>query len=438
MNALNLYVVGLNHRNFPVKIREKLFVPPEKEAAHAAVIQEILGSEQFIFLQTCNRYEIYWSYGSYHKQFEALKKSLAEFHSVDDLTQEDAFYRYSKSEAFRHLGRVVSGLDSQILGEPEIFGQVKDAFRQSNRQRKVGPWLQKVFHLAFRLGKRVRSETRIGEGMNSIPSAAVAALQKELNDFSKKRILIWGVGTIGRSVITCLLGRGGTDVYCTNRTYARALEAAKEFDIQSIPFTEVQQRLKEFDVLVTATASPSVVIDHAFIQESGLDAAEKKYIFVDLGVPRNIDSRLADLQNVRLINIDQIEDVVHENHEIRKSAIPTVNAIINETVAEFDKLVNTQSMESMIRALLRALSLISSLHYEQNKRYFDEKQWAMLDRYTKSLMRKILHEPIETLRSNGHVDDTVQGHLQFIRELFGIESLEQELAASEQMKAPDK
>ncbi|MFM2296979.1 MAG: hypothetical protein RL117_686 [Verrucomicrobiota bacterium] len=323
MGVTELICVGLNHRTAPVEIRELFAVAPTKLGETAAQMREQLGVEETVVISTCNRTEIYVA-----GQSEVVAK-LEEM-----LGGAEHCYHRSKMAAAVHLCRVASGLDSMVLGETEIFGQVKSAYHAALEAGVTRGVLNRLFQKTFSIGKKVRTETGIQEGATSIGNVAVDLAEKIFGHLKDSEVMILGAGEMSRVTAQSLQSRGARSIFVANRSYDRALDLAQQMNGQAVRFDDWQQVLGQVDVVIGSTGAP-----HTIVHKEDVEAVRRKrkyrpLFFIDIAVPRDIDPAVAEIEEVYLYDIDTLEQIANEAREKRSKQIEVCEELIREELSK--------------------------------------------------------------------------------------------------------
>ncbi|KKL11531.1 hypothetical protein LCGC14_2544880, partial [marine sediment metagenome] len=293
-----------------------------------------------IILSTCNRIEVYAQItrGNFGQQktlpFESLKKFLGDYHSIENGGLDSYLYRFTNREAIHHLFRVASGLDSQVLGETQILGQVRSAYSLALEAGTTDWFLDRLFEKAIEVGKRVRRKTEISRGSVSIGSVALRMLERELGNLEGKKILIIGVGKIGELVTKYLLDKGIDSVIVSNRTYEKAVSLAQRIGGKAIRFDGLKAELKKVEVIISATASPHLILRKMDILEAVRERINPLFI-IDLALPRDIDPRIKEIRGVTLYDLDDLKGVIEENYRRRKEEARLAEVIVRKEVQKF-------------------------------------------------------------------------------------------------------
>ncbi len=329
---MELVCLGLNHKTAPVEVRERFAVGTTRLGEASQNLLEMAGVPEGVVISTCNRTEFYLAADDAAGALKRLELGLADkVHG-----HEEPFYRHEKAEAARHLCKVVSGLDSMLLGETEIFGQVKQAYHAAHAAKATGPVLNKLFQKVFSVGKKVRTQTAIQEGSTSIGNVAVELAEKIFGHLKDSEVMVLGAGEMSRLTAQALVSRGAKSVIVANRTHDRALELAAEMKGRAVRFDDWLDVLKDVDVVISSTGAPHTII-HAKEIESVRRARKYRPLFlIDIAVPRDIEHAAGDIEEVYLYDIDALEQLAEEAKSRRLQQIIECEKIIE---VELRKLV---------------------------------------------------------------------------------------------------
>ena len=328
---MNLFCFGLNHRTAPIEARERF-------AGHARspVLLRHLGCSEVLLLTTCNRVEIYAAAGA-----NIANEEIAESLRIDDgpSSKNDlkAFYRKENAECARHLFRVAAGLDSMVVGETEILGQAKRAYADARASGNAGPLLHLLCQRAFRAAKQVRSKTQITRGPVSVGSVAVQLAEKIFGDLRGRKVLVLGAGETSAKTLRALASRGVSDLRVSNRTPARAEELANELEGIAVPFATWLEQCREIDILISSTAAETHLLTPPLLVPILRDRADRPLFIIDIAVPRDVSPEVNEFDGVYLYDIDSLQEIASESHELRRQQIAAAEAIIDEHVADFQK-----------------------------------------------------------------------------------------------------
>jgi glutamyl-tRNA reductase len=327
-----LFVVGASHHTTPLEWREKLAVGPEKMPALRSQFSAIPGLQEFTILNTCNRIEIY----GVAADASAIDLLQLTFCTSQNIALDDFSKIQIKRlglDTLRHLVSVATGLDSQLIGENEIFGQIKAAYAESQTSRTVGPVLNRVFQKAFQTAKHVRTETAINTGQVSIANVAVDLALTIFGNLADARVLLIGAGEIGEQTAKAFRSRGARAITVASRTMSRAMDLATALDARALPFEKLDRHLGEFDVVACATASPGAILTSGMIAQAMSTRPASPLFLIDLALPRDIDPTAAELENVYLYNLDDLAKISDQNLAARLGEVEKAQAIIVEKTA---------------------------------------------------------------------------------------------------------
>ncbi|GAB6183549.1 glutamyl-tRNA reductase [Thermodesulfovibrio hydrogeniphilus] len=424
---MSIIVIGLNHKTAPVEIREKLaFNSADAVKKALKKLTHEKGLKEAVILSTCNRVEIYaYNDNKESSSEETIKNFISEFHNIDREVFEKYLYIYKDKEAVEHLFKVASSLDSMIVGEPQITGQVKDAFETALSERATSLILNHLMKRAFFTAKRVRNETRIGENPVSVSYAAVGLIKKVFDDLSKKSILLVGAGEMAELALRHLIGSGIKSVFIANRTFERALELAKEFNGEAVQFEKLKEHLAKSDIVICSTGAPHYVITEKLMKEVMALRKHKPIFLIDISVPRNIEPSCNELDNVYLYNIDDLQDVVDSNLLERKKEAQKALNIIEEEVEKFFQWLNSLESVPVIVSIRNKAEQIRQEEIEKFRAKFKDLPPELLssvDYLTQSIVNKIMHYPTIALKNNCENKELL---IFATRRLFGIDSEEE-------------
>src|SRR5215467_2012014 len=333
---MEIVLVGLNHRTAPVEVRERVSFTGERALQAASELRERGILEETLVLSTCNRSEVYGVPPEDVRQSgDALASYLSSFHAVEPGLFNASLYRHYDRKAVQHLFRVASGLDSMLIGEAEILGQVREAYRAAHGNGGTGPVLNRLFQGALEVGKRVRSETELGTRPMSVASAGVKLAERIFGKLNERSALVLGAGTISEQVIAQLRDRGIARLYVMNRSRDRADGLAKQFGGEVVSWGEWERALPMPDVIVSSVAAEEVVLRREIVEQAMEERANRALFLMDLGLPRNIDSAVGKLYNVYLYNVDDLTEIVAQNRHARENEIPKADGIVEEHVGKF-------------------------------------------------------------------------------------------------------
>ena len=418
---MEIVLVGLNHRTAPVEVRERVSFTAEQSRKAAEELRSRGILEETLVLSTCNRSEIYGvPPESSHECAPGLSSFLSEFHSVRAEVLGLSLYHHYDREAVRHLFRVSAGLDSMLLGEAEILGQVREAYRYAHEYGATGPVLNRLFQGALEVGKRVRSETELGTRPMSVASAGVKLAERIFGKMNERSALVLGAGTISEQVVNQLRDRGIARLFIMNRSRERAHELAIRIGGKVVGWGEWETALKEVDVVVCSVASEEPVLRRETLQAAMSARGNRALFLMDLGLPRNIEASTAELYNIYMYNIDDLTEIVEQNRHAREGEVPRAETIVDEHVGKFlswQASVELVGLVDALRARLREqraafihARMDSMNHLSAAER---ERMESMMD----ELLEKLLLQPAERLRGEKELRRKIQ-NVEALRDLF--------------------
>ncbi len=421
---MEILVVGLNHTTAPIELRERLNVPeadlpkPLEMLGHSAELVERM------LVATCNRVEIYGvAEGSVEKAVEAITDCLASHRNVEKALFVDKLYTHRAAQAVRHVFRVASSLDSMVVGEPQILGQVKTAYSVARSQEATGVILANLMEQAFHVAKRVRSETGIAASAVSVSSAAVELARKIFGDLTGRSVLIIGAGEMAELALRHLLDDGVRSVLVANRSYDRAVALARQFCGRAVTFEAFRQEMVTADIVISATSAPHVILKKEDMQTIIQQRRHRPIFLIDIADPRDIDAACNEVDNVYLYNIDDLKSVVEANLKERQREAERAELIIEREVGVYldwlrsldvvPTIVSLRQRVEDIRGaeLQKAITRLGDLTPEQRE---------AITAMTHAMVNKILHQPMTELKRRAALQD---GHLytSVLRRLFGLE-----------------
>ncbi|HNC73568.1 MAG TPA: glutamyl-tRNA reductase [Elusimicrobiota bacterium] len=330
---MKLRLVGLSHRTAPVEWRERLAVPEGRLPVLVESIKNSAGAVETVVLSTCNRVEVYAVTPDDGETECLLRKELSGLHL--DKTLDDSLYSLEDDAAVRHLFRVAAGLDSLVIGESEILGQVKRAYDLAQRAGSTGKLTNVLFQRAIYLGKKVRTATKISEGPTSVPSLAVALAERIFGDLSTSRVFVLGAGPMAEMAVRALKSQKVADLLVANRTGEKAEAMARQFGGRAIPFDRRAEGLVEADIVLCSTGAPDVVITRNDVARALERRRGKSLFLIDIAVPRDVDASVNDLENTYLYNVDDLESLVAESLVKRRDEIQKADGLVDDKTNEF-------------------------------------------------------------------------------------------------------
>jgi glutamyl-tRNA reductase len=393
------YVLGINHHSAPLEVREKLAFPPERQADALSDLAAQSGVVEAVLVSTCNRTEIYCR----SEGFEGPRSWLLREAGKSGLALEQHLYVHAEEAAVRHAFRVAAGLDSMVLGEPQILGQVKLSVRTAENVGALGSLLGRLFQQTFSVAKQVRSETTLGAQSISMAAAAAKLAQGVFGDLSRTRLLLIGVGEMVELAATYFVAQRPLATVVANRTLARGEAFAERFDARAIALAELPGRLAEFDIVITGTASTLPILGKGMI-ESALRARKRRPMFiVDFAVPRDVEAEVASLRDVFLYTIDDLGKIVQEGAESRQAAVAEAEKIIDRRVRSFGEWQSSRAAVPAIVELRRRAEQYREVELARARARLakGDDPDSVLEALAKGLANKFLHHPSQALSKAG-------------------------------------
>jgi glutamyl-tRNA reductase len=420
---MHTIVVGVNHRTAPVEIRERLsFVESDLPKAMQA-LQEQKSILENIVVSTCNRTEIYAVVDQLHTGRYYIKQFLANWFHMPLESISPYLFIYENDGAMEHLFRVTAGIDSMILGETQILGQVRTSFLQGQERGTTGTVFNQLFKQAVTLAKRAHAETAIGENAVSVSYAAVELGKKIFGSLKQKHVVILGAGKMGELAIKNLQGSGAGKITVINRTFEKAQTLATKFDGQAKSMKELQCSLLEADILISSTGSTDFVIDLELMQFVERIRKGKPLFMVDIAVPRDLDPRIGELPNVFLYDIDDLQGIVEANLAERQLAANEIMLMIEQELVQFKEWLGTLGVVPVISVLRKKASLIQAetmISIENKMPELTDRERKILSKHTKSIINQLLKDPILQAKELASSSNS-QEKLQLFQQIFGIE-----------------
>jgi len=417
-----LIICGINHLTAPIDIRERVAFAPEQTPTALLALKDELGLEEVAILSTCNRTEIYVSGDT---QGEELLPWLAGYHQVDPVLLAANSYIYADQDAIRHMMKVASGLDSLVLGEPQILGQVKSAYAVGRDSGTVCTYLNHAFQQAFLIAKRVRTETAIGQNPVSVAYAAVSLSQQIFADLSKTHALLIGAGETIELVAQHLREKRIGAITVANRTLSRAAELAETFDAQAILLSEIPDYLPRADMVISSTASQLPVLGKGAVESALKKRKHRPMFMLDIAVPRDIEPEVAGLDDVYLSTVAALKGVIEENMRHRASAASLAEKIVEEGVSDWHKQLRGLKAVGTIRAFRHSVEQIRDAELDRAIRALEKGQpsEAVLRALAHGLTNKLLHTPTTRLKQAG--EEGREEPIRWTHELFDLKHEDQ-------------
>ncbi|WP_426574349.1 glutamyl-tRNA reductase [Aquihabitans sp. McL0605] len=398
---MSVVVIGLNHRTMPLDLFERMTIDGARlpKALHDLGARSHVG--EVVVLSTCNRTEVYAIAERFHGAYADVRNFLSELAFVPPDEFADHLYVHYDAEAVRHLFSVAAGLDSSVIGEAEILGQVRGAWEMAGQEGTAGPVLNLLFRHALETGKRARTDTDIARGTASVSHAAVEMAAERLGDLVGKKVLIMGAGDMAEGMATALQGAGVADVMVANRTWRKARALADRIGGQAVRLSDLSLALLEVDLLLTSTGATVPVVERDDFAPVMAERAGRELLIVDIAVPRDVDATVADLDGVTLLNIDDLRRFAQAGIERRSHELAAVESIIDDELERFRSAASARGAAPVVAALrgwaddVRTAELA---RFESKLDGLDDRQRAAVEALTKGLVAKLLHQPTVALK----------------------------------------
>jgi glutamyl-tRNA reductase len=422
---MRIVLIGLNHRTAPVELRERVAFTLEQARRAALELRSRGIVEEALVLSTCNRSELYGvPKDDVENAAGAMECYFAAFHCLSGPELNGSLYRQFDSDAVRHLFRVSSGLDSMLLGEAEILGQVRQAYLAAFEAGDTGPILNRLFQNALEVGKRVRSETEISSRPMSAAFAAVKLAEQIFGNFRSHSALVLGAGTMGEQLVEHLRSRGIARIDVANRSADRAEQLAARFQGRAVPWENLFRSLESPDIVVSTVGGSEHVLTRAAVESAMRVRGDRAMFLIDLGVPRNIDPAVAELYNVFLYSLDDLSGIVEQNKQAREKEIPRAEALISDQLEKFRVWQAGAESVALLARLREKLQHQRESFLEEHLAelgHLSPEDRERVRRLAAALLDKIIQEPLERLRNERELRRKLQ-ELEAVRDLFDLEN----------------
>lgn len=390
-----IILLGLNHKTAPVKLREKVAFSEEEVSTTLDLLYTKPELNEVIFFSTCNRVEVMATVDDIEVATEIIKKVISESKNIPIAKFENALYTYHGDSAVKHIFRVASSLDSMMVGEPQILGQVKAAFNIAASRQTSGVILNRLLHKTFSVAKKVRSETGIGDNAISISYAAIELGRKIFGSLDGKKVLLLGAGEMAELAVEHLIRHRANNIYVANRTFERGLKLAEKFKGNAIKFEEIQDFLSSVDIVISSTGAQGFVVTRNMVKTIMKKRRNNSLFFIDIAVPRDIDPLINKLDNAYVYDIDDLKNIVADNIEGRSKEAIKGERIVDEAVIRFRQWYENLDVVPTIVALKKKMEVIAQIEVEKTVKsleHFSENDSLAIKRMTDSIINKILHD----------------------------------------------
>ncbi len=419
---MNIIVVGLSHKTAPVDIREKVAFPPATMAEPLQQLLDLPTVAEALIVSTCNRVELYAVSRQPEAAITELKTFLADFHSLNVEVLREHLYAYAGTEAIRHVLRVSASLDSMVIGEPQILGQIKTAYGYACEYKTAGVILNRFLRKAFSTAKRVRTETEIASNAVSVSFAAVELARKIFDSLENKTVMLIGAGEMCELAAKHFINNGVSKVLVTNRTFSRAEKLAAEFSGTAVSFENFREQLHRADIVLSSTGAPDYILGAKKLKEVCKLRRYKPMFLIDIAVPRDIDPAANKLDGVYLYDVDDLQGVVQANLKERQKEAAKAELIVDNEVKQFCSWLATLEVTPTIVALRQKIEQIRQAELEKTLaglHGLDDKQRKAIESMASALVNKILHHPTQILKQTSNGGDN-NCYLDAVRTLFDL------------------
>ena len=416
-------LVGLNHRTAHVEIREQVAFPEEDLDRSMKALYKLPNLSEGLILSTCNRVEIYAATKDSEKGVEEIKDFIAQQHHLHLSKFEDTLYVLQGEESVKHLFRVASSLDSMVVGEPQILGQIKGAYRVAHAAKTTGVLLNKLLHKAFSVAKRVRTETSIGNRAVSVSFVAVELAKKIFAHLEGREVLIIGAGEMCELAAQHLVRAGAQKILVTNRTWDRAMELAERFQGEALPFTELPHALLRADIIISSTGSPDVIVKKEEVSTIIRQRKQRPLFFIDIAVPRDIEPQVNTVDNVYLYDIDDLQEVAEANMKDRQHEARKAEAIVATEVEQFCRWYQSLELVPTIVSLQEKMEEMRKKELEKTLSTLpavSDKERRAMEVLSEAIVKKILHGPI-TLLKKQDLNSEGESYVDVVKKLFRLD-----------------
>lgn len=423
---LHILCIGISHQTASVALREQLaFTPHRLESSLARLgcrkTEDLNEIRELVIISTCNRVEIYAT--TTIICFDTLENFISETHNIPITEISPLFYRFHGKDAIQHLLNVAAGLDSAVLGEPQILGQVTDAYSSAQRHGTSGKILSKLFQTAIQAGKRARSETAISHNASSVASVAVKLISQSVPDLEAAKIMVLGAGDMAELAVEALRKRGANQIMVVNRTLKRAQELAQRWNGQAAALEMLIELLPDTDIVITSTGAPHTIIQASMVSKAMEERPDRPLVFMDIAVPRDVDTAVGEIPNVNLFDMDTLSAQLETALAQRAAEVPHVEEILAFELDCFMEYLATLDVVPLIIKMRQRADAIRQAELEKAIRRIPDlppDTQQHIDALTKSIVNKILHNPTIRLREEANGPNAID-YADIARGLFGID-----------------
>ncbi len=417
-----IILLGANHKTASVELRECISFSKDDTLQAIEKLKKLDNIKEVFLFSTCNRTEILFI-PKEKNNIDTIKNFIAEFKNIPVSDFENSLYIYKNDDAVNHLFQVAASLDSMVIGEPQILGQIKAAFKLATSNNSSGVILNRLLHKTFSIAKKVRKETGIGDNAVSISYAAVELAGKIFNDLSTKSVMLIGAGEMAELAVEHLLSHDVKKIIVANRTFENAVNLAEKFKGQSVKFEEMELILQEVDIVISSTGATQYILNKNQIKQIMRTRKNRPLFFIDIALPRDIDPEVNKINNTYLYDIDDLQNIVNENIGKREKETVKAQRLIEEAVIKFKKWLKDLEVVPTIIALKEKIEKITEIETGKTLSTMDKlsvKEVESIKRMTKAIATRILHDPIRFLKEPGdHRKNSF--YLNAARQIFNLD-----------------
>jgi len=418
----NIFLIGANHKTAPVELREKLSFTQEETIGALEYLKNAPQIKEGLVFSTCNRMEILYIPEA-GDQVEAMIQFISDHKKIGIPDFRSALYIHEGDEAIRHIFQVSSSLDSMMVGEPQILGQIKKAYKMAVAEGASGVLLNRLMHKSFSVAKRVRKETGIGDNAVSISYAAIELANKIFGDLSSKSVMLLGAGEMAELAVEHLISHNVDKIVVANRTFKNALALAQKFNGQAVQFEERESVLTDVDIIISSTGASEYVLTQDQVKQAMKKRQHRTLFFIDIAVPRDIDPKINKVSNAYVYDIDDLTGIVETNIHQRGQETIKAERFVEEAVLTFRKWVDSLSIVPTIKAINDKMTAIVELEFNKTMSsltHLSQGDMEAVRRMTQAIATRTIHDPIQFLRNTGdHRDDSL--YLNVTRQLFDLD-----------------
>jgi len=422
-DQIPLGLIGISHKTATVEIREKVALSEEEQKVVVSHIMDNFHTDGCMVLSTCNRTEIYISSNKTDKTIDSIKSWLNEYKNCTEYTDDRITYQLKNTDVVEHYFKVLAGLDSMIIGEKQISGQVKDSYELTRALNGTDAIINKLFNFAMQAKKKVHNDTFLSDGTVSVSFAGVELARKIFSDLSDKKILLIGAGKTAELAAYHFQENGVKNIHVVNRTFERAQELAEKLDGVAHRLEELAEVLVDTDIVISATASEAYVLTADLLKPISKKRNHKPIFLIDIAIPRDIDPGIDKFDGVFLYNLDDLHEIVKANLEKRKKEIPKSMKIIQEFITDFEKWVSMNSLNSVVGRIKKKLDAMRLNEMDRLKSKLPQNGYkAEIDNLTESIINKVVRQHVKSLKKAAHDPELYRQQVEMILSIYELDN----------------